>query len=48
MLMWSVLVVFMYLPVDGVCAVCAVVELEQLSTVLGQKEVDLSGITHNL
>lgn len=38
----------MCLPGAGVCAVCAVVELQQLSAVLGQKDADLNGTTHNL
>lgn len=45
---WSLLVAFLYLPVAPVCVFCAVVELEQLSTALGQKEVDLSGTTRSL
>lgn len=41
LLVWSLLVVSMYLPVAEAFPVCAVVELAQLSASLGQEKVDL-------
>lgn len=46
LLVWSLLVVSMYLPVAEASAVYAAVELAQLPVSLGQEKVDLSGTTY--